>query len=270
MPENNGDSKLKDELGNVVKGQNELLNILKKNESKGKSKWEITYEIFRFIFVVIVPSIGVVFGLIFTNIQTKNAQVLTVEKFMPYLTGNDEKAKSIALLAISALGNEELAVKLGKIVKGTGSIFASSRIATSAPTVKIREYAKKSVEESINSSINKMVATTDGDRVFMSTPQSIYRVTTGELKLFPEDKFKQFPKDDISLKLYNENIDGSILVGSSTANATIDTQSFYRIQGDDVLSVPKNQITFSSEGDVTFGNETATTRSDGQIFNVDK
>ncbi|HDY66943.1 MAG TPA: hypothetical protein ENH85_04010 [Candidatus Scalindua sp.] len=220
--------------------------------------------------MVIVPSIGVVFGLIFTNIQTKNAQVLTVEKFMPYLIGDDQKAKSIALLAISALGNEELAVKLGKIVKGTGSIFASSKIATSAQTVKIKEYAKKSVEESINSSINKMVVTTDGDRVFMSTPQSIYRVTAGELKLFTEDKFKQSSEEDAFVTMLSEDRNGNILAGTSTVGVDADTQSFYRIQGDDVLSVSKNQISFSSdgditfvsEGDVTFGNETATIKID--------
>lgn len=232
MNGNQNETRLEDDLRSVVQGQTELLDILRKNESKKKSKLEIAYEILRFIFVVIVPSIGVIFGFIFKNIQIKNTQVQTVEKFMPYLIADDEKAKSIALLAISALGNEELAVELGKIVKGTGSIFASSKIANSASTETIREYAKQSVEESLDLNINDTFETRVGS-VFLGTPHGAFRVTEYGAIQFPPDR-------DIPITKLMEQRDGSVLLGTNTAvtEPYIGIPMTYLVEGVKVTTVP--------------------------------
>lgn len=60
------------------------------------------------------------------------AQIQTVEKYLPYLSGTDEAAKSAALVAISLLGNDELAVRLAESLRSPGSINALTTIAARA------------------------------------------------------------------------------------------------------------------------------------------
>ncbi|MES2444770.1 MAG: serine protease [Pseudomonadota bacterium] len=57
------------------------------------------------------------------------AQIQTVEKYLPYLSGTDEAAKSVALVAISLLGNPELAIKLAAALHGPGATNALTTIA---------------------------------------------------------------------------------------------------------------------------------------------
>jgi S1-C subfamily serine protease len=60
------------------------------------------------------------------------AQIQTVEKFIPYLSSTDENTKSGALISISALGNEELAIKLATAFGGPGATVALTSIASTA------------------------------------------------------------------------------------------------------------------------------------------
>jgi S1-C subfamily serine protease len=60
------------------------------------------------------------------------SQIQTVEKFIPYLSSKEESARSGALIAISALGNEELAVKLATAFGGTAATIALASIASTA------------------------------------------------------------------------------------------------------------------------------------------
>jgi hypothetical protein len=60
------------------------------------------------------------------------SQIQTVEKFIPYLSSKDENAKSGALIAISTLGNEELAIKLATAFGGPGATAALQSIASTA------------------------------------------------------------------------------------------------------------------------------------------
>ncbi|HEX6376543.1 MAG TPA: serine protease [Allosphingosinicella sp.] len=57
------------------------------------------------------------------------SQIQTVEKFLPHLAGTDEQIKSASLVAISALGNSELAVKLSRLFGGPGGTSALTQIA---------------------------------------------------------------------------------------------------------------------------------------------
>jgi Trypsin-like peptidase domain len=56
------------------------------------------------------------------------SQIQTVEKFIPHLSSRDENAKAGALIAISALGNEELAIKLAAAYGGPGATAALTSI----------------------------------------------------------------------------------------------------------------------------------------------
>lgn len=58
-------------------------------------------------------------------------RVQTVEKFFPYLTSKDENEKKGALLAISSLGDEELATNLASHFGGEGSASALVTLAKS-------------------------------------------------------------------------------------------------------------------------------------------
>jgi hypothetical protein len=49
------------------------------------------------------------------------AQIQTVEKFIPHLASGSENIKRGALIAIAALGNEELAVELATAFGGSGA-----------------------------------------------------------------------------------------------------------------------------------------------------
>ena len=51
---------------------------------------------------------------------------------MPYLSSGKESEKSVALIAISALGNEDIAVKLASALGGLGATSALASIATTA------------------------------------------------------------------------------------------------------------------------------------------
>lgn len=64
------------------------------------------------------------------------AQVQTVEKFLPHLSAQNEESKQAALIAISALGNAQIAIKLAELFRGSGSAGALAKIAqTGLPDV---------------------------------------------------------------------------------------------------------------------------------------
>lgn len=60
------------------------------------------------------------------------SQIQTVEKFIPHLSSREESIKRAALVSISALGNEELAIKLATAFGGPGAVDALTSIAAIA------------------------------------------------------------------------------------------------------------------------------------------
>jgi hypothetical protein len=60
------------------------------------------------------------------------SQIQTVEKFIPHLSSKEESVKRAALVSISALGNEELAIKLATAFGGSGAVDALASIAATA------------------------------------------------------------------------------------------------------------------------------------------
>jgi hypothetical protein len=60
------------------------------------------------------------------------AQIQTGEKFIPHLASGSENIKRGALIAIAALGNEELAVKLATAFGGSGATAGLASIASTA------------------------------------------------------------------------------------------------------------------------------------------
>jgi hypothetical protein len=77
------------------------------------------------------------------------SQIQTVEKFIPHLSSKDETVKSAALISIAALGNDELAVKLARAFRGSGSASALASIATTA-AAPASAAASRALEDLLN------------------------------------------------------------------------------------------------------------------------
>lgn len=128
---------------NLDKLSTELAELRKKVEKPPKDFWDKLSALSGLASGVIVALIG----FYATNVYNRRqkavedrrkdqelviAQIQTVEKFIPHLSSENEQTKGAALVAIAALGNEDLAVKLATVFGGRGATRALTTIASSA------------------------------------------------------------------------------------------------------------------------------------------
>lgn len=64
--------------------------------------------------------------------QARILEMQAVEKFVPYLTTDDERKKEVALLVISTLGSPEFATQFAKLNPSKGTLAATDRIMANA------------------------------------------------------------------------------------------------------------------------------------------
>lgn len=64
--------------------------------------------------------------------QARILEMQAVEKFVPYLTTDDERQKEVALLVISTLGSPEFATQFAKLNPSKGTLAATDRIMATA------------------------------------------------------------------------------------------------------------------------------------------
>jgi hypothetical protein len=132
------DDELKKFLSGLVNQQKELAETLKSKEEKKKDFWDKFSAASTFISGVIVALVGLYFthnyneqqaarDEILRTQQIRLAEVELVHKFIPQLNGN-ERDKKLALIAISSLGNTELATKLAVLDQSEGSKAALESI----------------------------------------------------------------------------------------------------------------------------------------------
>ena len=80
--------------------------------------------------------------------STIATELQTVEKFFPHLASGNEKEKEAAILAVSSLGNTELAAKLATLFGGAGANAALTSIAASSdPSSKDRLVAQTALTD---------------------------------------------------------------------------------------------------------------------------
>ncbi|MDO8787900.1 MAG: hypothetical protein Q7J42_07500, partial [Sulfuritalea sp.] len=60
--------------------------------------------------------------------QSRILEMQTVEKFLPYLTANNERQKEVALLVITTLGSPEFATQFAKLDPSTGTQAAAEGV----------------------------------------------------------------------------------------------------------------------------------------------
>jgi hypothetical protein len=112
-----------------------------RGETKRKDFWDKFATLSTFLSSVLIASIGLIFTSVYNARQNQRnddlkkqeihlAEIQTLEKFMPHLTG-DEKSKEIAILAMSSLGNTELAARLATLYPTKGTVSALTTIAQS-------------------------------------------------------------------------------------------------------------------------------------------
>jgi Trypsin-like peptidase domain len=133
--------------------QSEIADLKKKIDKPPKDAWDKATALSGLSSGILVALIG----FYATNIYNKRqkvseerrkdqeiliSQIQTVEKFIPHLASDNEQSKGAALIAIAALGNEELAVRLASAFKGSGATRALTEIAATGGNTQARRDAK--------------------------------------------------------------------------------------------------------------------------------
>jgi hypothetical protein len=136
----------------------EVAELRRKIEKPPKDAWDKVTAVSGVISALMVALIGFYATNVYTRRQQLSeqhrkdqelvvAQIQTVEKFIPHLSSSDEKIKTAGLIAIAALGNEELAVRLATAFGGSGATAAlTSIVSTGGPqSVASAESALKDI-----------------------------------------------------------------------------------------------------------------------------
>jgi S1-C subfamily serine protease len=140
-----------------------------KIESKPKDWWDKFGAISGLLSAVVVALIGFYAANIYdqrardSDRQQKDRAIIaeelqTVEKFLPDLTSENELKKKGALLAISSLGNTELAKKLADLSGGPGATAALTSIASSSQTNNEEKKIAQSGLEDLYNKYNNSIA----------------------------------------------------------------------------------------------------------------
>lgn len=181
--QNVSDSLIRIEIRNIENRVDEKLNsinedIKKIKETKEKDTWDKISIVSGFLSSVIIALIGIYFTESYRRIQAKKEAALneqelkvkeveTVEKFIPFLTGT-EVQQEYAILAIQALGNTDLAIKLTKLYQSKGAVNALTKI-ENASSKEDRIKAQKALSEifdSLKYSLVKIIASWKGKLQF--------------------------------------------------------------------------------------------------------
>jgi tetratricopeptide (TPR) repeat protein len=73
---------------------------------------------------LVIAIIGFHFTNVYKEQEVRIAEAQTIERFIQHLNGSNENEKKGAILAIAALGNNELATRIGSMYASTGTIEA--------------------------------------------------------------------------------------------------------------------------------------------------
>ena len=147
--------KLNQVLAELAVSQKQIAELINKRPDKSKDNWDKFAAISVFLSTVIIAGMGAYFTQVFNNRQNERnaalkdqeirvAQIQTVEKFIPHLTGTEDQ-KRLAVLLINALGNPEIATKLATLYPSEGTIGALKSIAQSG-TDNERASAKQALQ----------------------------------------------------------------------------------------------------------------------------
>jgi len=105
------------------------------------------------------------------NREIQFAEAQTVEKFIEHLASSDEQRRKAALIAISTLGNSQVAIDLAEAFKGPGATSALTTIAATAPAAQA-ERAVLALQDILRDLSGRVVTvetvTKKGERIGMA------------------------------------------------------------------------------------------------------
>ena len=132
----------------------DILAELKLQAGKKKDFWDRLGPVSTFMSTVVLGLVGLWFTHSYNERQAQNAErqvrqdmetkrqqarvleMQAVERFVPYLTKDDEREKEVALLIITTLGSPEFATQFARLNPSKGTQAAADRImASAAPPV---------------------------------------------------------------------------------------------------------------------------------------
>lgn len=122
------DEELRAAIAELKQQQLELISEVKKR--RNKDLWEKLQAMSPLMSGVLISSVGLYCTYTYNQQQLKLQTIQTVEKFIPHLLGN-EVSKKAAILAMSSLGNTEIAAKFGALFASEGTVSALKSIAAS-------------------------------------------------------------------------------------------------------------------------------------------
>jgi tetratricopeptide (TPR) repeat protein len=98
--------------------------IEKLSKSKEKDRWDKLAILSTFLSSIVIAAVGIYFTSAYKAREVRVSEAQVIEKLVPHLSGKDEGAKGGALLAAAALGNNEMAARLGALYASPGTIQA--------------------------------------------------------------------------------------------------------------------------------------------------
>jgi hypothetical protein len=98
------------------------------HEQPATAKYNWPTLVLPLVSAVVVALIGAGFTYAYNQQQIRSARLETVSKFMDMLNSNDQRKQEIAILAISTLGDEDLAVRLASVLPTDGSSSVLQRL----------------------------------------------------------------------------------------------------------------------------------------------
>lgn len=129
------------ELGSLAETNRKLLEFLEKGGGRRKDFWDKIASVSAFLSSVVIAALGAYFTHTYQMQQDERSAALrdqelrilrvqTLEQFIPYLKGAEEE-KRAAIIAISALGDVELATKFASLSPSPGTLAALSDLSRS-------------------------------------------------------------------------------------------------------------------------------------------
>jgi hypothetical protein len=142
-------------LKELAAQQKSVAEALERGAKKEKDSWDKFSALSTFLSTVIIALIGSVFTFVYNLNESNRNRILkeqemrvsriqTLEKFIPHLNGSEQE-KRLAILAISSLGDAELATKLAALYPSEGTVAALKDIATSGQKAE-RDLANKALQ----------------------------------------------------------------------------------------------------------------------------
>jgi tetratricopeptide (TPR) repeat protein len=122
------DEELRAAIAELKQQQLDLMSEVKKR--RNKDLWEKLQALSPLMSGVLISSVGLYCTYTYNQQALKLQTIQTVEKFIPHLLGT-EVSKKAAILAMSSLGNTEIAAKFGQLFASEGTVSALKSIAAS-------------------------------------------------------------------------------------------------------------------------------------------